>query len=94
MKKILISFAFGLVLSALPITGLAFSGNKLSNVVENVFNVTRLIAGGCPQTISVPVTIQQGDLTIEADVTCTLTGESPDNGSGVSVCSYSCIVGM
>lgn len=79
-KKVFVSFSLGLLLSIVPITAFAASG----------ITVTRLFAGGCPETIDYTIRENGYTLTIE----CRLTGESPDDGSGVSVCSYSCLEGV
>jgi hypothetical protein len=78
-KKIIMSFSLGLMLSIIPITAFAATGKT--------FNIKRIVMGNCPQTLNVQYSLNGVPVTME----CTLTGESPNTGDGVSVCSYACV---
>ena len=72
------SFSLGLMLSVIPITTFAASGKT--------FNIKRMFLQGCPETFRLDYSFAGNQVTI----VCSLTGESPNTGDGVSVCSYAC----
>ncbi len=75
LRKIFVPFSLGIVLSLVPITAFAASGKT--------FNLRKMVLGACPETLTINI---PGSMTIY----CTLAGESPDTGDGVSVCAYIC----
>lgn len=82
IKKLLMPFAVGIALSIIPISAYSLSNmNKKFTIYKTVNCVSC-----CPPTIRL-------EDPIGLPITCELTGESPDDGSGVTICSYNCGLG-